>query len=94
MHIESVLNDLDLFQYISAQKAMSSMMSECPSAAGEAAPSVPSECPMHNNLDADNMMPPPNQRPAHDQPFPLNTDRETSSIPRTGTGELNTGVNV
>ena len=51
-------------------------------------PSVPSECPMHNNLDADNMMPPPNQRPAHDQPFPLNTDRETSSIPRTGTGKL------
>ena len=69
---------------------MSSMMSECPSAAGDAMPSasVPSECPMHNKLDADNMMPPPNQRPAHDQPFPLNTDRETSSIPRTGTGEL------
>lgn len=29
-------------------------------------------------------MPPPNQRPAPDQPFPLSTDRETSSIPRAG----------
>jgi len=74
-------------QYISAQKAMSSMMSECPSAVSEASPSVPSECPMHNAtaLDSDNMMPPPNQRPAFDQPFPLNTSRVTSSIPRTGT---------
>ncbi|XP_063694799.1 holocytochrome c-type synthase-like [Bolinopsis microptera] len=79
-------------QYISAQKAMSSLMSECPSAAGEPSPSIPSECPMHNTaatdpdkLMPDNMMPPPNQRAAHDQPFPLNTGRETSSIPRTGT---------
>ena len=67
---------------------MSSMMSECPSAVSEGVQSVPSECPMHNeaSLDSDNMMPPPNQRPAFDQPFPLNTGRETSSIPRTGTG--------
>lgn len=29
-------------------------------------------------------MPPPNQRPAPDQPFPLSTDREISHIPRAG----------
>jgi len=27
-------------------------------------------------------MPPPNQRPAPDQPFPLSTERELSTIPR------------
>jgi hypothetical protein len=32
-------------------------------------------------------MPPPNQRPAPDQPFPLSTDREMSTIPRAGTTE-------
>ncbi len=30
------------------------------------------------------MMPPPNQRPAPDQPFPLSTDRVRSSIPKAG----------
>lgn len=30
-------------------------------------------------------MPPPNQRPAPDQPFPLPTDRVTSHIPKAGT---------
>lgn len=30
-------------------------------------------------------MPPPNQRPAPDQPFPLPTARQTSSIPKAGT---------
>ena len=29
-----------------------------------------------------NMMPPPNQLPAPDQPFPLSTERVTSSIPK------------
>ena len=29
-------------------------------------------------------MPPPNQRPAPDQPFPLDTSRETSNIPKAG----------
>lgn len=29
-------------------------------------------------------MPPPNQRPSPGQPFPLSTERETSSIPRAG----------
>ena len=60
---------------------------------------IPSECPMHNNnnqsecpvksddkVDPLNMMPPPNQRPAPDQPFPLPTERQRSSIPK-ATGE-------
>ena len=38
-------------------------------------------------LDPRNMMPPANQLPAPDQPFPLPTERQKSSIPRAGTGE-------
>uniref|UniRef100_F6YF82 Holocytochrome c-type synthase n=1 Tax=Equus caballus TaxID=9796 RepID=F6YF82_HORSE len=34
------------------------------------------------NLDPSNLMPPANQTPAPDQPFPLSTVREESSIPR------------
>lgn len=56
----------------------------------------PSECPMHagsnkpsanpsSDINPLNMMPPPNQRPAPDQPFPLPTNRQTSSIPKAGT---------
>lgn len=44
-----------------------------------------SECPVkHDNSDVNplNMMPPANQKPAPDQPFPLPTDRQTSSIPK------------
>ena len=36
-------------------------------------------------LDPRNMMPPANQLPAPDQPFPLPTERQKSSIPRAGT---------
>ena len=36
-------------------------------------------------LDPTNMMPPANQLPAADQPFPLPTERQKSSIPRAGT---------
>lgn len=32
-------------------------------------------------------MPPPNQRPAPDQPFPLPTNRIISNIPKAGTDE-------
>lgn len=48
------------------------------------------DCPMRQgqtDINPDNMMPPPNQRPAPDQPFPLSTDREMSTIPRAGTTE-------
>ncbi len=37
-------------------------------------------------------MPPPNQRPAPDQPFPLPTDRERSTIPKAGGDEGETWV--
>ncbi|XP_066482537.1 holocytochrome c-type synthase [Tiliqua scincoides] len=44
------------------------------------------ECPvksqMHEKIDPSNMMPPPNQSPSPDQPFPLSIVREESSIPR------------
>ncbi|KAL5022702.1 hypothetical protein ScPMuIL_001857 [Solemya velum] len=61
--------------------------SECPMRQVEATQT--SECPMRGDgdLQQDNMMPPPNQRPAPDQPFPLPTNRITSSIPKAGTDE-------
>ncbi|XP_072307307.1 holocytochrome c-type synthase [Eucyclogobius newberryi] len=36
------------------------------------------------DIDPANMMPPPNQTPAPDQPFPLDVGREESTIPRHG----------
>ncbi|XP_063283374.1 holocytochrome c-type synthase isoform X2 [Pelobates fuscus] len=43
-------------------------------------------CPMKvqnkDDIDPRNMMPPPNQCPAPDQPFPLGLNREESTIPR------------
>ncbi|MCJ8728612.1 hypothetical protein PDJAM_G00006330 [Pangasius djambal] len=47
-------------------------------------------CPMKaakdmSDIDPANMMPPPNQQPASDQPFPLPVNREESTIPRFGT---------
>ncbi|KAF7385666.1 hypothetical protein HZH66_011508 [Vespula vulgaris] len=52
-----------------------------------------SECPIdhmsENEINPLNMMPPANQQPAPDQPFPLPTDRQISSIPKaTGDGEF------
>lgn len=56
----------------------------------------PSECPMSaaengsllvntpNDVNPLNMMPPPNQRPAPDQPFDLPTERQVSTIPKAG----------
>ena len=48
------------------------------------------ECPVQGDgdkeaVDPRNMMPPANQQPAPDQPFPLPTERQKSSIPRSGT---------
>lgn len=48
------------------------------------------QCPMKgtissktkDDIDPSNMMPPPNQQPASDQPFPLSVSREESKIPR------------
>ena len=55
--------------------------SECPSNPMAASSSVP------NDIDPRNMMPPPNQRPSPDQPFPLPTERQKSTIPKAGTTE-------
>ena len=41
----------------------------------------------NSDVDLRNMMPPPNQRPAPDQPFPLHTERQRSTIPKAGTDE-------
>lgn len=45
-----------------------------------------SECPIdkmdESEINPLNMMPPANQQPAPDQPFPLPTDRQVSSIPK------------
>ncbi|XP_023234317.1 cytochrome c-type heme lyase-like isoform X1 [Centruroides sculpturatus] len=62
---------------------------------------IPSECPMHKSnqekianeysvktneeINPENMMPPPNQQPAADQPFELSTARQLSTIPKAGT---------
>lgn len=56
----------------------------------EQKPVYPSECPMSagagttGNADINplNMMPPANQMPAPDQPFPLSTTRVISNIPK------------
>ncbi|GFO10925.1 cytochrome c heme lyase [Plakobranchus ocellatus] len=57
----------------------------------------PSACPMSqgedkakasaDDINTDNMMPPPNQRPAPDQPFALPTERVVSSIPKADSDE-------
>lgn len=63
-------------------------MSECPMSGSSQPAEYPSECPMHKSngketdIDPTNMMPPPNQRPAPDQPFSLSTDRIKSTIPK------------
>lgn len=63
-------------------------MSECPMSDGSQSADYPPECPMHKSngnptdIDPTNMMPPPNQRPAPDQPFSLSTDRVKSTIPK------------
>ena len=67
---------------VSAQTPISN--AECPIQGG-------SECPSNasngSDVDPRNMMPPPNQRPAPNQPFPLPIDRQKSSIPKAGTEE-------
>lgn len=48
-------------------------ISECPSSIAASSTS---------DIDPNNMMPAPNQSPSPDQPFPLSTEREKSSIPK------------
>ena len=54
-------------------------VSEYPSSAGVAQDG--------GDVDPRNMMPPPNQRPAENQPFPLPIERQKSTIPKAGTEE-------
>lgn len=68
--------------------SFSAAPSECPMHAQS--PTSASECPMkqgESDINPDNMMPPPNQRPAPDQPFPLSTEREMSTIPKAGSND-------
>jgi len=63
---------------------------ECPMSGGGGAAGLPAH--QHGiqtaaagtvlEVDPSNMMPPPNQAPASDQPFPLSTERQVSNIPR------------
>lgn len=84
------------------QEGTQNYPTECPMhQEGTPAPqSYPGECPMHqiessgkggqtylSDIDPANMMPPPNQRPAPDQPFSLEKERVMSSIPKAGTDE-------
>ncbi|XP_065353652.1 holocytochrome c-type synthase [Cloeon dipterum] len=54
-----------------APKAEAVLIGECPVGGG-------------GDIDPTNMMPPPNQQPSPGQPFPLQTDRQISSIPKVG----------
>ena len=63
-------------------------MSDCPVQAGEGGPQVLVEVPADaKDINPTNMMPPANQQPSPDQPFPLSTEREKSSIPNPNTGD-------
>ncbi|KAH9499923.1 hypothetical protein Btru_076933 [Bulinus truncatus] len=64
--------------------------SECPMSSSNSKKVPSSECPMslgNDDVNKDNMMPPPNQRPAPDQPFELPIERIVSSIPKAGSNE-------
>lgn len=78
---------VDHKKLMSARRAAASAyVSECPSSGASA--STRSSCPINQTTnDPLNNMPPPNQCPAPDQPFPLSTDRERSSIPKADSNE-------
>jgi cytochrome c heme-lyase len=63
------------------RKNMPIYRSECPAAAGDVQGAA---------IDQRNMMPPPNQLPAPDQPFPLPIERQWSTIPKPGAKEEET----
>ncbi|ESN92392.1 hypothetical protein HELRODRAFT_115899 [Helobdella robusta] len=73
----------------SSTKLVSGSAGECPVKHHERSDIFISECPAgfdkkhpSEQINFNNMMPPPNQQPAPDQPFPLSTMREVSTIPR------------
>ncbi|XP_071799771.1 holocytochrome c-type synthase-like [Asterias amurensis] len=57
-------------------------VSECPMTGATSATLITDS--RTDDIDPQNMMPPPNQRPAPDQPFSLPIDRQVSSIPKGG----------
>jgi cytochrome c heme-lyase len=63
------------------------MSSQCPISSGGNSPSPSSGCAYADRIDPLNAMPPPNQKPAPDQPFPLSTERVKSTIPKAITKE-------
>ncbi|XP_010859855.1 PREDICTED: cytochrome c-type heme lyase [Bison bison bison] len=62
--------------------AASTVQTSTPAASDHQTAAPTSGCPMHEGKVKGAKMPPPNQTPAPDQPFPLSTVREESSIPR------------
>lgn len=88
---------------VSTTNASKPLPSECPMSQAtltnkpKNTTSHPSACPMSQGedktkassekIDPSNMMPPPNQRPAPDQPFSLPTERIVSSIPKADSDE-------
>lgn len=79
--------DHDQLKKTAFGSGMSGPPSECPMHQKQAASTAVSECPIQhgansNDINPLNMMPPANQQPAPDQPFPLSTDRQTSTIPK------------
>ncbi|XP_032359850.1 holocytochrome c-type synthase isoform X1 [Etheostoma spectabile] len=82
-----------------AQPVKASPPPECPMHQAEPGPAHQErayefvECPMKaaegmkSDIDPANMMPPPNQKPAPDQPFELPLSRQESTIPRHNTGK-------
>ncbi|XP_046390474.1 holocytochrome c-type synthase [Ischnura elegans] len=83
-----ILNSSDLVTAESKSKySLSNIPSTCPMHMGKN--NVESGgCPVRDvggDINPLNMMPPPNQQPAPDQPFPLPTSREISTIPKAGT---------
>ncbi len=69
-------------------KSLQEIPPECPMHQKQPAPAkkeemvLVSECPVKDDINPLNMMPPANQQPSPGQPFPLPTDRQVSSIPR------------
>lgn len=77
---------VDHKKLLSERRAVASATdSECPSA--DATSLYSDGCPVNADNDPLNNMPPPDQQPAPDQPFPLSIERERSTIPKAGTDE-------
>jgi len=91
-------SECPMHQSTKVEEKKTSIPDKCPMSetSGASKTSYPSECPMSQGesggsaseeIDQTNMMPPPNQRPAPDQPFSLSTDRVKSTIPKAGSDE-------